>query len=414
MFPVSKTHNFNNLIVADTHAPFDFFRDNGFYVVKNKIFARRLAALKEASQSSTDISWNFNNEVFSKIDWTKSTGINITELYRMRAQQLRDKYDYLIVAWSGGADSTTIVDSFLKNNILLDEIAIAWPVTQSHGKYTPNASIDATNMISEWDFTIKPKIDYIRKNYPHVKITVCDYLQEDINIVEDLEDTFNIVEKHSYISIKKFRALDSLLEKRTEQYKNIACLCGIAPVEPVLLDNIYFAVYFYDNMMNSLVKSDYRLNNTPRRVEFFYSTPDLPEIMQEQAHLLYNYFNDNPSRRSILPTMKLQSDQTFVSTSKGQGESLRHIRKMLVYPEWDLKIFQVVKPEMQVGLNEWYSWFYNNPHSKEFTDPWVSACKSEQALIDPKYMVFKNNHVVNYKLFTTKCYVVKKFINKEK
>jgi len=45
-------------------------------------------------------------------------------LYALRARQLREKYDYLVLYFSGGADSTNILKTFIDNNIFLDEIVM--------------------------------------------------------------------------------------------------------------------------------------------------------------------------------------------------------------------------------------------------------------------------------------------------
>jgi len=44
------------------------------------------------------------------------------ELCNQRAAQLRAKYDYLVLAFSGGTDSFTVYDSFVRNNIHIDHI----------------------------------------------------------------------------------------------------------------------------------------------------------------------------------------------------------------------------------------------------------------------------------------------------
>ena len=397
-----------NFVVADTTAPFDFIKDNGYYTVNGKVFCWRVDALQEATRTNTQPQWHFNDSEFSKVDWRTPTGIPITELYRMRAQQLRNKYDYLVVAWSGGADSTTIVDSFLQNNIPLDEILIAWPVSQSKGKYTLNGSVDASNMPSEWDYTIQPKIDFYQRNYPKLKITVCDYLQDDLKLHEDVEDTVYMMEKYSYVSVKKYRAIDDVINARNKQYNNVALIGGIAPAQPIIVDD-YFAIHFFDSMMNSFIRTAHRLDGSPRRVEFFYSSPDFPELMKEQAHLLYNYFSKNTKYVPMLSKLSMQPDRTLKSVNiKKDTELLRHIRKGVLYPNWDLNIFQVNKPELSISFCEWYSWFYNNPHAREFIDPWTSAVRSQEALIDSKYFVYRDGQAINYKIFTTKPYIIGK------
>jgi hypothetical protein len=55
-----------------------------------------------------------------------------TSLQDMRggkAMQLRDQYDYLILAYSGGADSDNILKVFQQNKIHLDEVWCDWPLS---------------------------------------------------------------------------------------------------------------------------------------------------------------------------------------------------------------------------------------------------------------------------------------------
>ena len=407
-----QQNNHNTFTVVDTTAPLDFFKDNGYYTVGNKIFNNRLLALQEASQTNKTVSWHFNDEVFSQLDWSSRPGVNINELYRLRAQQLREKYEYLIVAWSGGADSTTIIDTFLNNNILLDEIVIAWPVSQTRGKYTPNSSLDPTNMNSEWDYAIQPKLDKIASQFPHVKITICDYMAElDKNVV--LENLIDISPKYSYTTLQKYEAIDKILQNRCEKYKNTACIFGSTPIDVILLDDTYLAAIHIDTTMHSGPKSDYARSGYPRRIELFYSSPDLPEIMIEQAHLIYDYFNKNPHLRHILSNLSMQKDRTFKLTRSTQNELFRHIRKGLVYPTWDLKIFQVNKPTGQTKFNQWYDWFYSNPHSYEYTDKWLKSVLEQEALIDSKYCVFQNGQITDFKSLLSKLYPIKKFQSKD-
>ncbi len=64
------------------------------------------------------------HDAFDKADWSKEPTKSLKQLYRERAQQLRDDYDYLVVYFSGGSDSITVVNAFLNNNIKIDEIVI--------------------------------------------------------------------------------------------------------------------------------------------------------------------------------------------------------------------------------------------------------------------------------------------------
>jgi hypothetical protein len=88
---------------------------------ENNIITNKRSFLKLCNY--TNLKYNINS-VFENIDWTKEPVKNLKQLYKERAEQLRTDYDYLIVYFSGGSDSITVVNSFLDNNIPIDEIVI--------------------------------------------------------------------------------------------------------------------------------------------------------------------------------------------------------------------------------------------------------------------------------------------------
>ena len=96
----------------------------GYYTVGQEKFYSKPMALTKATETNQFPEWNFSNETFGAQNWLIEPNINILDLYRIRAQQLRDKYDYIRLEFSGGGDSTTALYSFINNGIHLDEDAI--------------------------------------------------------------------------------------------------------------------------------------------------------------------------------------------------------------------------------------------------------------------------------------------------
>lgn len=66
-----------------------------------------------------EISWN-------KADWTREPTESIEQLQRNHAEYLREKYDTLVLFFSGGVDSSTVLNTFIKNKIPLDYIYIQY------------------------------------------------------------------------------------------------------------------------------------------------------------------------------------------------------------------------------------------------------------------------------------------------
>lgn len=391
--------------IIDTTAPLNHFAKNGYYTVGNKIFNHNIYAYQEATKTNNEIKWHFNDEVFSKQDWKTPIQIPLLELYRMRAEQLRQKYDYLILCWSGGGDSTTMLESFLDNNIHLDEVVLLWPLKQTKGRYTVTSNNDSTNISSEWDLTIAPRIKEYETKYPKLKITIIDFL-ETPNENEYNYDTVRVASKHNYATIQKWRALDELMKKKSEKYSNVCSIFGVSPADTAIVNDRYFMTFFCDGVTGPGSKSDYTLDGWVRHIEFFYWSPDLPEIINAQAHAMYNYCRLNPNKRSLWKNVYLSNSKKKPKHIIIDDELHRQMRKMVLYPKWDNSIFQVKKSLTDLLSHDWYDWLYKNPHSASFLAPWKSAIDSEMRLVDNRFFRYHNNEIADYRYFYSKFYFI--------
>ena len=81
----------------------------GFYMVGPNKHYIKPQALIDSTRSGHFPEWNFNRDVFGNFNWQHEPALAIQELYRIRAQQLRDQYDYIRLEVSGGGDSARAV-----------------------------------------------------------------------------------------------------------------------------------------------------------------------------------------------------------------------------------------------------------------------------------------------------------------
>ena len=166
----------------------------GYYSVGDKILINKADALIEATSSKNNVHWNFNDEIFSFIDWTIPIDVSLNELYRQRAQQLRDKYDYLSLYYSGGVDSTNVLHAFIDNNILLDEIVMYRPKLLD--TFTNRIDRSNNNVFSEIEFAAIPHLKkYIKDPRTNIRIinidTSLDNFLKDDNLVSEFQ-TINL------------------------------------------------------------------------------------------------------------------------------------------------------------------------------------------------------------------------------
>ena len=52
---------------------------------------------------NSPIRFYFHDHLFKKFDWTVEPDVSLQNLYKLRAQQIRDEYDYVILSFSGGS-----------------------------------------------------------------------------------------------------------------------------------------------------------------------------------------------------------------------------------------------------------------------------------------------------------------------
>lgn len=95
-----------------------------YYASDGTTFKSKIAALEYRRDTNKEIGFYYFDHVYSKINWKIEPPESLHFYYKEQAQRLRDEYDYLILCYSGGYDSTNILETFHFNNIKLDKIVI--------------------------------------------------------------------------------------------------------------------------------------------------------------------------------------------------------------------------------------------------------------------------------------------------
>lgn len=93
-----------------------------YYQVDNLITLNKLTAIEHARGDISKVKFYFADDVHALYDWTKEPEESFEELMDQRTREIRDQYDYVALWYSGGYDSQTILDSFIRTGTRLDEI----------------------------------------------------------------------------------------------------------------------------------------------------------------------------------------------------------------------------------------------------------------------------------------------------
>ena len=122
------------------------------YKVNGAFLNNIYLALREAWKNSSKVEFYCYEAEFDQFDWTQEPEASLDFLMLQHAHALRDKYERLILLWSGGTDSHTIYNIFKNGNIHLDEIIIKTDNTE--GSIFPEANADWL-FKNHWDPTTK-------------------------------------------------------------------------------------------------------------------------------------------------------------------------------------------------------------------------------------------------------------------
>lgn len=348
----------------------------GYYQVGEQKIQNKTVALIEATKKNVFPTWSFNHDIWNSYNWQNPIREDLETLYKERCQQLRDTYDYLILNYSGGSDSFTILNTFLKNNIKLDEIFTYWPIKATKGLYIPNASNrDATNLLSEWDFSLKPDLDYIQKNYPDIKVSIYDYSD---HLFKDLTEEEFLVSGH-HINIGFFSRQGANLQagKNIKENKSVAIIMGNDKPQIAIKDNTVYG-YFID-LLTTTGMMPHQENN--RNVELFYWSADFPKLAIKAKQEVAYAIKSNPNIRSLF---KLGASTVADKNLKDK------VIRSIIYKNWNPAKFQVGKASSIINC-EFDRWIAHNYSRETFYQAWVSYMSGFFDKIDNRYFSFEKD-----------------------
>ena len=369
----------------------------GYYLLGNEIYYNKFQALlAEARQTEHKVKWFFNDHVFFKTPWTQEPNVALTELYRQRAQQLREKYDYIMLAASGGADSTSVIHSFLLNGIHLDEIVFRYP-KQGEKNMVGNAG-DTTceNTLAEWDYAAKPLFDWVSTNFPDTKLTVQDYTDDLLTNELNRDESWVFKSrhflhpcypnKHNTLALKENREL-------ADTGKSICVLYGIDKPKICIKDGKFF-IYFVDaptGEHNPDVGDYTNITN-----EFFYWTPDFPEILVKQAQIIKNWF-------SMPQNHHLQHLLHWPNHGFNKRTVYEYMVKSLIYPTYDSNTFQVAKSSNNI-YSEMDQWFHTNFADTQLYQSWQAGVNYILDNINEEHVSIVKGRRSNITMFNSSFY----------
>lgn len=339
----------------------------GFYTY-NGIKTYSKYEVMRFAETPKNVQWNYNDEFFSSFDWTKEPSESLLTLYVARAMALRQKYDYLILMYSGGSDSGNILETFVRNGIHLDEIC---QYTNVKGSGDPN---DFKN--KEVFSVAYPKVQrYIEEFKLSTKSRIVDITDGTLNTYNEKTkfDFVHFINSYSspngvqrskfYKNVKEWREL-------VTAGKKIAFIWGCdKPRIRGVGDKFYF--YFTDILDGSINLRDQHLGYDGPVDELFYWAPttESVKIMIKQAHVIKNELKNNYFK-ILMYQKKYQINEEvtvrYVNNMIYNREIMLggNLLKYLIYPFWNHIDECNLKTPRGHFLSDADMWFWKNSNER--------------------------------------------------
>jgi hypothetical protein len=358
----------------------------GFYRVGFKKFSNKTVALIESKKTGYQVEWVFNDDVYGNIDWSIPIETPLMEIYKKRALQLREQYDYLVMYYSGGADSTNALHAFIDNNIFIDELIMHLPAPVE--KTVNGVDKSNLNYYSEVEFAAIAHLKKYKNNiHPNTKIKVKDFSKTGIELLNK-DDWFETSPLGLSVSIS------GILRQITQEYdahylkiidsgKRTAYIMGID--KPLVWNDgtNYYGFFMDTSAYHYINPVDFNKSSSlvdTVTTEFFYWTPDMPEIVIKQAQEIKKYYESNP----LIKYMAQESLSRHIT-------EYRDILHPAIYPDYTCEKFQTEKPSTHI-MRPMDNWFWQTT-SEKVQRNYLDTIKYLELNTDAKYMI-KND--INY------------------
>ena len=361
----------------------------GYYLCGNLKTYSKIEALEHAHLINTPVQWIFNDDVFSTHPWHIDPQIDIKKLYKKRAEQIREKYDYIVIWYSGGADSFTVLNTFKENNIHVDEIA------QFHS-YEGEKTWDSFLNKEVKDVAIPQTLEFL-KSMPHTKHRTVDLTAITKSIFDEDNNHLDFIYYGNHAFGPHHLARSYLREKVADWAKIIAsgkklCFvygCDKPPVHYDTQTDKYF-LQFQDLIDGCVGPRTQILGRQEEHDELFYWSPDAMDLIARQAHIVMNYMRNPPkedldsiylTRDPLTPAMSFNGEYIPTGTRRAATKINNELYYLtaaglhrLIYPNWNENTFTLGK-----NIGTLFSikdrWWFNDLSNND-QNMYVSAIES--------------------------------------
>lgn len=255
-------------------------KNTACWTVGETEYANKIQAFFAAQQQNLGpdkVRFHYNDLWWDQADWTQEPNESLDELYVRRARQLREKYDTIIIRFSGGADSVNILRTFVDHDIKVDVVAMS---VYSDGD--PDWNIVPNNI--EKKMLALPLIERLKDQGAEFRAVVSDY-GDALSIIHNRPEWYldYNAPRLSMVELLNFQCTKAADYK---VYDNPST-CTVVGLDKPSVWCAHKKTWFWrihDFLSHMTVPCNSMIP------EPFYWSADMPEIPIKQSHVVKNFF----------------------------------------------------------------------------------------------------------------------------
>lgn len=325
--------------------------ETGYFVVGDQKFYNKYQAILWSERTpNTHVKFVLNDDLYGQLDWTKEPEESLDQLYAERAWELRNKYDYLILHFSNGYDSSNILNTFVKHNIPLDEIFIRGCISQVD---LDPSNRSATNAHAECVLSALPVAQWVKDNFmPGVKINMKDTVPLVVSYWEQHKDWADQLIVNDLSPAAGHRNYDEMCPEYavlTDQGKKICHIKGIEKPRLYYDDQGYHIKFLDKHVFVHTTHRSGMFSDMPVYNELFYWGPNCARLIAKQCHTIVNHIQSKKLDRDTVLSLTGNAFHDFTASV------IYQTLPMPFYPEKDNR-----------DIRSLDSWFFKDPNSLHF------------------------------------------------
>ena len=351
----------------------DKIRRLGVYKYNGRYYSNKYRALTDAGTNY--INWVFNDDEFAKHDFSVEPNEDLYELYAKRAWQIRQKYDKVVIYYSGGIDSTAVLRAFVDNDVPIDAVVV-------YGAWSANNKFSDINR-SEQERVGIPYLKHIEKER-NIKLNVhfLDIVPFHQKYNEDwvYNNSYNLVPACSAFS---YFDEDPFFQNLMMQ-GSVCTVRGVDKPRLIFEDNTWKLAFLDVTLGGVTSYSNYEDRKYYLLDEFFFWTPDYPEIVAKQAHIVARELE-----KRFTPA---ECEIKFTRSSKFDKIGFGNLVEPIVYGKYiqqkvgEERPYYYVPPAFSGVMNPKSWWFFNGKNELvKDNQLFVEGILQLQNTIDPMH-----------------------------